>query len=81
MLKKMLENNLQSEIVSTNFLKVLVDDKEATLAELNKICGPNYDVFYHIMVPKKRKAMYVLVDTTPTIEREATGVGGDGGDI
>jgi hypothetical protein len=32
-------------------------------------------------VPKKRIVMNVLIDTTPSVEREATNVGGDGGDI
>jgi hypothetical protein len=38
-------------------------------------------VFYHVKVPKKRIAMNVLVGTTPSVEREATNVGGDGSDI
>jgi len=79
--KKSEKNNLKSEIVATNFMKFLVDDKEVTLAQLNKMCGPNNDVFYHVRVPKKRIAMNVLVGTTPSVEREATSVGGDGGDI
>ncbi len=38
-------------------------------------------MFYHVRVPKKRIAMNVLVGTTPSVEREATNVRGDGGDI
>ncbi len=38
-------------------------------------------MFYHVRVPKKRITMNVLVGTTLSVEKEATNVGGDGGDI
>ncbi len=79
--KKCWKNNLKNEIVATYFMEVLVEDKEATLGQLNEICGLNYEVFYHVKVPKKRIAMNVLVGTTPSVEREATSARGDGGDI
>ncbi len=47
----MLEKNPKSGTTTANFLEVLVDDDEAILAQLNRICGPNYNVFSHVRVP------------------------------
>jgi hypothetical protein len=46
-----------------NFLEVLVDDEEATLVELNCICG---GIFSRVRIPKRR----LLVTTNPTKEQE-----------
>jgi hypothetical protein len=51
------------------------------LAKLNRIYGPNYDVFFHVRVPKKRIHVNVLVNTTPNIESENSRARGDGNDI
>ncbi len=39
---------------TTNYLKVLVNDEEATLNELNKICGANHHLTSGNKIPKKR---------------------------
>jgi hypothetical protein len=40
-----------------NYLEVLVDDGEATLAELNKICGANHHLSSRNKNPKRRLLM------------------------
>jgi hypothetical protein len=62
-------------------LEVLLADDEVILAQLNTICGPNYNVFFHVRVPKIRIPMNVLVDATPNVERENLGAKGDGSDV
>jgi len=42
--------DVKSKTVATNFLKVLVLNKEAILVKLNRIYGLNYDVFFHVKV-------------------------------
>jgi hypothetical protein len=39
---------------TTNFLEVLVDDGEATLAELNRVCGEDQHIFSGVRIPKRR---------------------------
>jgi hypothetical protein len=39
---------------TTNYLEVLVNDEEATLNELNKICSANHHLTYGNMIPKRR---------------------------
>jgi hypothetical protein len=34
-------------------LKVLVDDKEATLEQLNRLCGMKHDIFSRVRTPRK----------------------------
>jgi hypothetical protein len=41
-------------LASTNFLEVLVEDEEATLVELNRICGGDQHIFSGVRIPKKR---------------------------
>ncbi len=38
----------------TNFLEFLVDDEEATLAELNYVCGEDQHIFSRVKIPKRR---------------------------
>ncbi len=42
---------------TTNYLEVLVNDEEATLMELNKICGANHHLSSKNKIPKKRLPM------------------------
>ncbi len=77
----MLEKNPKSGTTATNFLEVFVDDDEAILAQLNRTCGPNYNVFSHVRVPRIRIPMNVHVDATPNIKRENFKAKGDGSDV
>jgi len=40
---------------TTNFLEGLVDDEEATLAELNHVCGDDRHVFFGVRIPTKKE--------------------------
>jgi hypothetical protein len=44
---------------TTNYLEVLVDDEEATLTKLNRICDVNHHLSYRNMIPKRRLLMQV----------------------
>jgi len=46
-----------------NFLEVLLNDEEATLQQLNKLCG-NENIFSYTRVPRRR--MHVKVASTST---------------
>ncbi len=46
---------------SANFLEVMLDDEEATLHQLNKLCGGE-NLFSYTRVPRRR----MLVEVTPT---------------
>jgi hypothetical protein len=37
--------NGRSPLTTVNYLKVLINDKEATLSKLNRLCGINNNVF------------------------------------
>jgi hypothetical protein len=39
---------------TTNFLEVLVDDEEATLVKLNRICGGDHHIFSGVKIPKRK---------------------------
>jgi len=39
---------------TTNFLEVLVDDEESTIAKLNHVCGDDRHVFFGVRIPKRR---------------------------
>ncbi len=39
---------------TTNFLEVLVDDEESTLAKLNHVCGDDRHVLFGVRIPKRR---------------------------
>jgi len=43
---------------ATNFLEVLLNDKEATLQQLNKLCG-NESIFSYTQVPRRRMPVEV----------------------
>ncbi len=49
-------------------MEVLVDGEEATLAELNGLCGVNNNIFSRIRVPRKRNPM-----VTPKVDRDGRG--------
>ncbi len=42
---------------TTNYLEVLVNDEQATLTELNKICGANHHLSSRNMIPKRKLPM------------------------
>jgi predicted transcriptional regulator len=69
------KKNPKNGTIVTKYLKVFIDDEKATLTQLNRICGLNYDVFYHVWVPKRRIHMNVLVDAIPNLKNENLGVG------
>ncbi len=52
-------------LATTNFLEVLVDDEEATLAKLNHVCGDDQHVFSRVRIPKRR-----LPITTNLVEEQ-----------
>jgi hypothetical protein len=53
---------------AANFLEVLLDDEEATLQQLNKLCGDE-NVFSHTQVPRRRLPIEVpLAGTVPSPE-------------
>jgi hypothetical protein len=76
-----LEKNLKNGSIVANFLEVFVDDDEAILAQLSKTCGPNYNVFSHVKVPRIRIPMNVHVDVAPNVKRENVEAKGDGNDV
>jgi hypothetical protein len=51
---------------TTNFLEVLVDDEEATLAELNCFSREDQHIFSRVKIPKKK----LPITTNPTEEQE-----------
>jgi hypothetical protein len=55
---------------AANFLEVLLNDEEATLQQLNKLCGDE-NIFSYTRVPKRRMPVKVaLVGTRPSSEAE-----------
>jgi hypothetical protein len=68
-----LEENPKNGIIVAKILKALLDDKEATLAQLNRIYGFNYDVFFHVQVRKRKIPMNVSIDLVPNSENENLG--------
>ncbi len=48
------EKDTKSSNSTANYLEVLVNDEEATLNELNKICGANHHLTFGNMIPKKK---------------------------
>jgi pyruvate-formate lyase-activating enzyme len=57
---------------TTNYLEVLVNDKEATLIELNMICGANHHLSSGNMIPKRRLPM--LTNEAKGITEQAEGI-------
>ncbi len=69
------KKNPKNGTILTKNLKVPMDDEEATLAQLNRIYGFNYDLFFHVRVPKRKIPMNVLVDAVPNSKNEDLGIG------
>jgi hypothetical protein len=46
------KKNGKGPFASTNFLEVLVNDEEATLTKLNRLCGVKHNVFSKVKMPK-----------------------------
>ncbi len=42
------KKNPKNGTIVAKILKVPIDDEEATLAQLNRIYGFNYDLFFHV---------------------------------
>jgi hypothetical protein len=42
------------------FLKVLVDGENATLEELNRLCGAKHDAFTKTRIPRRRLPMETI---------------------
>jgi len=49
------------QLRSTNFLEMLLNDKEATMQQLNKLCG-NENVFFYTRILRRR----ILVEVAPS---------------
>jgi len=62
--------------VVTNYLKVLVDDEETTLEQLNKLCGIKHDIFMGARIPRRCLPIESFdVETTKNIEIKHVDVG------
>jgi hypothetical protein len=48
------KKNTKPSNSTTNYLEVLLNDEEATLNELNKICGANHHLTSRNRIPKRR---------------------------
>jgi len=60
---------------SANFLEVLLNDEEATLHQLNKLCGSE-NIFSYIQVPRRRMPVEVApAGTAPSPEITVEGAG------
>jgi hypothetical protein len=51
------KKNIKPSNCTANYLEVLVNDEEATLTKLNKICGVNHHLSFGNKIPKKRLPM------------------------
>jgi hypothetical protein len=54
---------------TANFLQVLVDDEEATLVELNGICGEDQHIFSEVRIPKR-----ILLVSTNLAKKQEEGI-------
>jgi hypothetical protein len=45
------KNNGKGLFATANYLKVLINDEETTLTELNKLCGVKNNVFSRTKIP------------------------------
>jgi hypothetical protein len=52
------KKNTKPSNSTTNYLEVLVNDEEATLIELNMICGANHHSSFGNRIPKRRLPMH-----------------------
>ncbi len=48
------KKNTRRSNSTTNYLEVLVNDEEATLNELNRICGANHHLTSGNRIPKRK---------------------------
>ncbi len=64
------KKNPKNETIVAKKLKALINDEDATLAQLNRIYGFNYDVFSHVRIPKRKIPMNILVDVVPNSKNE-----------
>ncbi len=48
------KKNGKGPSISANFVKVLVNDEEATLTKLNQQCGIKHNVFSRVRMPKRK---------------------------
>jgi hypothetical protein len=64
---------------ATNFLEVLLNDEEATIQQLNKLCR-NENLFSYIQMPRRKMLVDVAlgrVVLTPKVAGDGTGVNQD----
>ncbi len=54
MKKRCWKKTTKGLLVTTNFLEVLVDDEESTLAKLNRVHGDDQHIFFGVKTPKRR---------------------------
>jgi hypothetical protein len=57
---------------TANYFEVLVNDEEATLNELNKICGANHCLTYGNKIPKKR--LPIQANEAERVAEQAKGI-------
>jgi hypothetical protein len=58
--RALLEEDWKRAVASANYLEVLVDENEATLAELNRLCGVKNNIFFGTIIPRKRDPIVTL---------------------
>jgi hypothetical protein len=51
------KKNIKPFNSTANYLEVLVNDEEATMTELNRICGANHHLPFGNKIPKKKLPM------------------------
>ncbi len=66
------EENTKPSNSIANYLEVLVNDENATLNELNRICGANHHLTYGNKIPQKR--LPVQVNEVEGVAKQAEGV-------
>jgi hypothetical protein len=54
------KKNRKGPTTSTNYLEVLVDDENATLAKFNQLRGIKNNVFFGTRVPRRKNPMVTL---------------------
>jgi hypothetical protein len=52
--RELLEEICKKLCATTNFLEVLVDDEEAILAKLNRVCGKDQHIFSKVRITKRK---------------------------
>jgi hypothetical protein len=79
--EKCWKKNLKGITTIINFLKVVVNDEETTLFELNKIRNTNHDLLFGIRMPKKNLpiilsfARKIIEEMTNEKNKETSNVG------